>query len=231
MVLAGASPHATSAELAGVSGLAGAFGFGSELAELLVPPATAVIWQSMPTVLWIACRRFSEWSARPNAPANPVVVKASVRTWPSNAPTWAFGSTSAHVLRLILDRVCRTSGQARRRTSTSPLEAGPAGAAPAVTCAEVDGGPVTGEEVVGAVLTGAGLLSCTDGAGRCDAAAAGRVPADSSTGQSLVLTRGGVSGVLESSAPAACCRAGSGPAEAACPDGCAAATEAAGAGV
>jgi hypothetical protein len=55
---AGASPQAMSAELGGVSGLTGAFGFGSELAELLAPPATAVIWQSMPTVLWIACRRF-----------------------------------------------------------------------------------------------------------------------------------------------------------------------------
>ena len=46
-------------EAAGVSRLVGAFGFGSELAELL-PPATATIWQSMPMVLWIAWRRFSE---------------------------------------------------------------------------------------------------------------------------------------------------------------------------
>ena len=119
--LAGASPHATSAELAGASGLAGAFGFGSALAALLAPPATAVIWQSMPTVLWIACRRFSAWSARPKAPANPVVLNCRVRTWPSKAPTWEFGSTRAHVLRLILESVCRTSGQARRRTSTSPV--------------------------------------------------------------------------------------------------------------
>lgn len=125
MALAGARPHATSAELAGASGLAGAFGFGSALAALLAPPATAVIWQSIPTVLWIACRRFSAWSARPKAPANPVVLNDKVRTWPSKAPTWALGSTSAHVLRLILESVCRTSGQARRRTSTSPVPAAP----------------------------------------------------------------------------------------------------------
>src|SRR6476620_4701285 len=75
----------------------------------------------------MAWRRFSEWSALPKAPASPEVLETSVRTWPSNWPTWALGSTSAQVLRLILARVCRTSGQARRRTSTSACA--PAGAA------------------------------------------------------------------------------------------------------
>ena len=46
---------------------------------------------------------------------------------PSKAPTWALGSTSAQVLRLILESVCRISGQARRRTSTSPAAPGVAG--------------------------------------------------------------------------------------------------------
>ena len=112
-------PTSLACGAAGVSGLAGAFGFGSELAGLLLPPATARIWQSMPIVLWIACRRFSAWSARPKAPASPVVVNARVRTWSSKWPTWALGSTSAQVLRLILVSVCRISGHARRKTSTS----------------------------------------------------------------------------------------------------------------
>ena len=90
----------------------------------VAPPATARIWQSMPIVLWIACRRFSAWSARPKAPASPEVVNASVRTWSSKWPTWALGSTSAQVLRLILVSVCRISGQARRKTSTSAPGAG-----------------------------------------------------------------------------------------------------------
>lgn len=92
---AGARPQATSAEVgaapgpAGTAGLAGAFGFGSELALPMLPaaelpapalPAAAFTWQSIPVVLWMACLRFSEWSARPKAPASPGVAKASVRT-------------------------------------------------------------------------------------------------------------------------------------------------------
>ena len=115
----GAIPQSASVEVAGTSRLVRAFGFGSELADLPAP-ATAVIWQSMPIVLWMAWRRFSEWSALPNAPARPEVLKTRVRTWPSNWPTWALGSTSAQVLRLIFASVCRTSGHARRSTSTSP---------------------------------------------------------------------------------------------------------------
>jgi hypothetical protein len=132
-----AGAEATGDSAAGASRLVGAFGFGSELAELL-PPATATIWQSMPMVLWIAWRRFSEWSARPNAPARPPVVKASVSTCPSNCATWALGSTSAHVLRLILVSVWRTSGHARRRASTSPLPPAAGTGAAAGCCVEAD---------------------------------------------------------------------------------------------
>ena len=146
------------ADDAGVSGLAGAFGFGSELAGLLLPPATARIWQSMPIVLWIACRRFSAWSARPKAPASPEVVNARVRTWSSKWPTWALGSTSAQVLRLILVSVCRISGQARRKTSTSAP--GPAAA-----------GSRAGSR--GRRPAGLGRLGARRG-GRCGGAGAGR---------------------------------------------------------
>jgi hypothetical protein len=112
--------------VAGTTGLAGTFGFGSELAWL-APPATALIWQSMPTVLWIAWRRLSEWSALPKAPASPDVLKDRVRTLPSKALTCALGSTSAQVLRLIFESACRTSGHALRMTSTSPIAEGAAG--------------------------------------------------------------------------------------------------------
>jgi hypothetical protein len=51
---AGLSPQSASVVVAGMSRLVGAFGFGSELAALLNPLAVAVIWQSMPIVLWMA---------------------------------------------------------------------------------------------------------------------------------------------------------------------------------
>lgn len=124
---AGASPQAVSTAdeamegappPAGGAGSAGAFGFGSELPELL-PPTIDVIWQSMPIVLWMAWRRFSAWSARLKALASPSVPNARVRRWPSNCATCAFAPTKAQLLRLILVSVWRISGQARRMTSTS----------------------------------------------------------------------------------------------------------------
>ncbi|MCY1232636.1 hypothetical protein D9M72_451380 [compost metagenome] len=158
----------------------------------------------------MAWRRFSEWSARPKAPASPEVVNARVSTWPSNWPTWALGSTSAHVLRLILLSVCRTSGQARRSTSTSLLAFG------AGTLRSATGWPASGRRGVRAAATGStgagaeGPDAAAGAAGACGKAASGTAgcgPAgrdgagpdalrfaacDSSTGQSVVETRGGV---------------------------------------
>jgi hypothetical protein len=232
-----ARPQSASVVVAGMSRLVGAFGFGSELAELPAP-ATAVIWQSMPIVLWMAWRRFSEWSALPKAPASPEVVKTSVRTWPSNWPTWALGSTSAQVLRLILVRVCRTSGQARRRTSTSACP--PAGAAAAEAALE-DGWAWdcgAGADGAACAATGPGPGACwrwacsgrgaDSGAGEpagrwstdsrpcpaCESGARSRAAA-SSMGQSPVVMRGaarasrpGAPCAADASRPGASCAAG-----------------------
>lgn len=179
---AGASPHAVSTAEdavgeapppAGGAGSAGAFGFGSELPELL-PPTIDVIWQSMPIVLWMAWRRFSAWSARLKALASPSVPNAKVRRWPSNCATCAFAPTKAQLLRLILVSVWRISGQARRMTSTSaPPVAGRAAGADAGCCAVGDGAPGTDCSAGAGAEAWAGAGVCW-GAGVGAAAATGR---------------------------------------------------------
>jgi hypothetical protein len=133
------------------------------------------------------------------------VLKASCRKSPSKLCGVAFGATNAQLLRLTFARLSRISGQARRSTSTPlpiPPDDGWAACPEGVPGTESEAagaGTFTGRPEVrspGACSNCAGcsarvgwseglaVACCMDGAG------AAVFAAGSSTGQSLVLTRG-----------------------------------------